>query len=66
MAIGKDQPVDMVEVRVGEGNRPNPVDSDVRFAQRLRKQAHAWVPSVRRARIDQRDIGSIVPREGID
>ena len=37
LAIGKDQPVNMVEVRVGEGNRPNPVDSDVRFAERLRK-----------------------------
>ena len=37
VAIGKDQPVDMVEVRVGEGNRPNPVDSDVGFAERLRK-----------------------------
>ena len=37
MAIRKDQPVDMVDVRVGEGNRPNPVDSDIRFAQRMRK-----------------------------
>src|SRR5262245_41209630 len=46
VAIRKDQPMDMVEVRVGEGNRPNPVGSDARFAQRMRKQAHAWVPGV--------------------
>ena len=66
MAIRKNQPVDMVKVRVGEGNRPNPIGSDACFAQRLRKQAHAWVPSVRRARIDQCDIGSIVERESVD
>ena len=37
IALGKDKSVDMVEVRVGEGNRPDSADSNVRFAQRLWK-----------------------------
>lgn len=37
LAVGKDQSVDMVDVRMGEGNRPNPVGGDVRFTQRFRK-----------------------------
>src|ERR1044072_4844918 len=37
VAIRKDQPVDMVDVRVGEGDRPHSVNGDVRLTQRLRK-----------------------------
>ena len=66
LAIGKDQPVDVVDVRMGKSNCSNFVGRDIRFTQCLRNRPHAWEPSIRRSRIDQRNIVSIVNREGVD
>ena len=58
--------MDVVEMGVGERNRPHPVRRDIRFAQGLGKQPHARVPGVRRARVDQRHFRAIVDCKGVD
>ncbi len=58
--------MDVVEVGVGEGHRPDPVDGDAGFAQRLRQPAHGGMPGIRRPGVDQCDIGAVVEREGVD
>src|ERR1700677_4736343 len=64
-AIRENEPIDMVDMRVGEGNRSNPLRRDLRLGQGLRKQPHARAPRVRSARVDQTDRFPVIQSKSV-
>src|SRR3984957_13012973 len=64
--IWENETVDMVDMRVGEGDRSDPVGGDLRLGQGLRKQPHARQPRIRGARVDQCDRLAIVESKSVD
>lgn len=64
--VGKDEPVDMVKMGVGEGNSAYPVDGDLRLAHRLGQMPHCRVPGVRSPCVDQRDFVAVIDGKGVD